>query len=623
MNEYEHRPYCFLVSAVVHLIVLFLLGLVTIVSGSYGRGPSLLCTKGDFSAGAERVESLALSPIAESPRADEEPPNRIAKPKDPSLVDASLAANRIPEAADTTPELGVLRPLPAAANPKYAARPNDGEGPPGRGTAKDGAGGGDILGPPRRALRQSGSPQDAVDGLGGDIAKALEKNDILVVWLFDASLSMQADRKMAGQRMVDVFRQLDSRTQNADFQHHECLISFGQKWAAIQPPTREWQTVAKKVQNISADNSGIENTFTCLQQAVPRYRKRWSKELLFIVWTDESGDDADRLEETIRLCRKHHARVSVVGPTAFFGRQKGYQTFQAGRRSAMLEVDKGPEVGILQTVPIPFWFYTKETTAIPSGFGPYDLVRLSQATGGSFTLYDQVAGRSRYRSEDLAAYLPDYRDAAVLQADAEASPLRWAVVQACRAVAELSDMQPPNMNPNDIYWHPPAEYQRRLAEIVSADLRRIERAKPMIDKAISILSDPEIDRKYEYERGKSRRWLANYLLAKGRLLALSIRYREYELLAASILHGGELRPTTNFAQFQPSKRLRSGEWNERRAEDVERYLTQCVEEHRGTPWADAAIRELGMPFGLEIMQTEAKQTGIIHPRGQSAPPPRL
>ena len=637
--EPEHPACCFLVSALVHLIILTILALVRIVVASSAQDPALFCVQagdpgGDDSGGIENAESLTISPIAKSARADDDKPDPDTKPKGLPVVETSLVMKSLPAPVDMSPEDHLARPPSSSLKKGDPSQSLDKNGPNGPGnTGKEGSGPGNtgkegsglkgIFGPQRGALRQSDSPKDAVDGLGGDIAKALEKDDVLVVWMFDASLSMQADRERAGREMVEIFRALEDRTDKDAFHHFESLLAYGQGSSQLVPSTRKWKNVARKVPNIPADLSGIENTFTCLQQAIPAYRKAWKKGLLFVVWTDESGNDVDQLEYTIEICRQHHVKVSVVGPTSLFGQKRGYQFLHFNQFSGYCEIDRGPETGLPESVPLPYWFCPKESNAFPSGFGPYALVRLSQATAGSFTLYDQLAERGKFRIEDLAAYVPDYRNVSALEEDAEASPLRSAVVQACKALVEVSDRDPPNMNPNFVFWYPPAEYQRRLAEIVVSDLQYVQRVQRPIEEAIRILSDPEVQKMYEYKQEKSPRWRANYLLAKGRLLALSVRYREYELLAKSMLQGNLLKPTTNRVVFQPSKQLQSGQWGEKRSAEAERCLNQCIAEHGKTPWSESASREMCRPFGLAVQEAQIPPGGRIRPSGPAAPPPRL
>ena len=312
----------------------------------------------------------------------------------------------------------------------------------------------------------------------------------------------------------------------------------------------------------------------------------------------------------------------MVGPTAVLGRRRGLQFFRLNRAySWWLEVDKGPDAAPLQLVQLPHWFDKRAANAMPSGFGPYSLVRLSEQTGGSFTIYDRLAERSRYRLEDLRAYLPDYRDAATIENEFRQSPLRRAVIEAARLTAQAGDRAPPILDFDFDYWYPPAEYQQKVAALVLADLHHVNRVRLLIERALDVLQQPETEAALKEE--ESLRWQADYLLARGRLLALSVRYREYELLATALLQGKVLAAATTRAEFQASTQLNSGDWGVKRQEEAHRFLTQCAEKHAGTPWGDLAGLEMRHPSGLRVFQRVTQPSGVAMPGPGSPTPPRL
>jgi len=473
----------------------------------------------------------------------------------------------------------------------------------------------------RGALRQSTSPEEVVSGLGGDIARRLARGNVLVVWVFDASLSMAEDRRLASQQMKRVFRELDDRTRECNYRHHESIIRFGNGFERLVPPTRHWENVVKAAGSIVDDVSGIERLFATLQVAIPHYRKEWEGQLLFVVWTDESGDDVDGLESVIELCKQHKAEVSVVGPTAVLGRRRGYQFFRWSPQYFWhLPVDRGPDSGIPQALQHPFWFTSYATNSHPSGFGPYALVRLSQATGGSFTLYDRLADRSQYRLEDLAAYQPDDRDAATLHHEAFASPFRRAIVKAAEATQASGLRGPPRTEIDCKYWLSPAEFRARLERMLREDLAYVRIAKSEAQRAYDLLRDGGVEHSLRYET--SPRWQANYLLARGRAAILLVRHREYELFVEQVFANKVLDPNTNKATLTSSHRRRSGAWGEQLLDEARKWLGRCVEEHPGTPWAALARAELNTPVGVTILQRRTILIpGPAPPPGP--PPPRL
>jgi hypothetical protein len=602
----------FLSSTLVHLVLLVCLSLLQIYSSSRGeRSMVLIPTHIDDETPLDvwELKSIEVSAGVQS-----------------FAEAASLGASAMPANADNADpqlpvklvEFGTMSIATTATN--FAGLPDIVELESTAGIRE--AGGQSVIAEGRSSLRQSASPHDAVSGLGGDIARRLETGDVLVVWMFDASLSMREDRTLAAQQMTRVFRELDERTSNQAYHHWECLVGFGQQFAQLAPPTQKWSLVTKAAANMPNDVTGVENVFTALQYAIVEHRKQWPGQLLYLIWTDESGNDVQQLEQTIELCRKHNVSVSVVGPTAVLGRPRGMQFFRLNPQYAWwLDVDKGPDAAVLQLVQLPHWFGGPQANAMPSGFGPYALVRLSQQTGGSFTLYDRVAERSRYRLEALSDYLPDYRDAATVERDARQSSLRRAVLEAAQITARAGDRGPPTLAPDFTYWYSPAEYQPKFAAVVAADLDYVRRGSPLIEDALTILSEPYSE--VELQREASPRWKANYLLARGRLLALSVRHREYEILATALLQGKVFAPATNDARIEAAQQLRSGDWGSQRRDEARRWLQRCAAEHQQTPWGDLAAMELNYPFGLNVVQRVTVPAGVAGPTPASPTPPRL
>jgi len=146
------------------------------------------------------------------------------------------------------------------------------------GIAEQAAGG--VIDEGRPSLRTSATPADAVNGLGGEIAQRLETGDLLVVWMFDASLSMRVDRRLAKEQMVQVFNELDERLAQSNYQHHHALVCFGNGVAEVAKPHRKWANVTRAMPKIPDDASGVEKVFASLALAVPKYRKEWTEEIL-------------------------------------------------------------------------------------------------------------------------------------------------------------------------------------------------------------------------------------------------------------------------------------------------------------------------------------------------------
>ena len=610
-----------LASLVVHLALLILCALFVVVSKRASSSVLVLDANGaDELLALDDVDSvLHLTSAAESPE-------REAPSADASQVAADSASlDLVPtDHTDLVMLDRGLEPFTALEKANRIEPPNPSEMNGPAGVRKAGAK--NVIVEHDAALRQANSPAEAVSGLGGQILRQLEAGDVLVVWMVDASLSMREDRKLAARQMAKIFDELDQRTRGLAYHHKHALLYFGLNSVQLVAPTEQWSRVTQAAAKIPDDASGVENVMTALQRAIPEHRRYWSGALHYVIWTDESGNDAGTVAETIDICKQHQVTVSVVGPTAVMGRFQGTQFFRHDKKHAWwLTVDKGPDAFPLQVVQLPHWFEPRVAHAMPSGFGPFGLVRLSQQTGGSFTNYDRLAERSQFHPERLQTYLPDYGAPETVARDLRENPFRRAVLDAVVVTSRTEISRAPIMRPETRLWFPAEQYQAMFTAIVADDLAHAQRAATMIEEALKILAAPELEEQLKYET--SPRWRANYQLARGRLAALSVRYKEYDILATAILKGGVLEATTTAANFEFTARLRSGERGAARRDEAQKWLRLCAREHPQTPWAELANLELRAPFGLELRQRTTRPATILVPGvggGGGAPaPPRL
>ncbi|MEZ6076055.1 MAG: hypothetical protein R3C56_10395 [Pirellulaceae bacterium] len=100
---------------------------------------------------------------------------------------------------------------------------------------------------------------------------------------------------------------------------------------------------------------------------------------MFIVVTDERGDDANGLDATIKECRKYAIPVYVIGVPAPFGRDIAYVKYvdpdpKFDQSPQWAEVDQGPESVLPERVRLGFRDDYANEPVIDSGFGPYALV---------------------------------------------------------------------------------------------------------------------------------------------------------------------------------------------------------------------------------------------------------
>jgi hypothetical protein len=467
--------------------------------------------------------------------------------------------------------------------------------------------------------------ESALDRISWEIASHLQERKVLVVWLLDASGSLQEQRNAIAKRLRRVYGELGALAQAGELipRTEKGLLSgvamFGEKITFLtQVPTDDVDKVIQAVQSGPIDNSGVENTFFAVEQVV----KKWSsyraqgRSILVMTITDEAGDDfSQHLETSIHACNRIGAKVYCVGPAAIFGKRQAFVPYTApeDNKEYKLPVDMGPETPMMEYVQLPFWFDGPQFDNLSAGIGPYALSRLVKETGGVYFLSNMTTTSALsplgvFSVEAMRPFEPDYRFGKLddYQRDLNKHPLRRAVVQAAQISLSRKAQGTPDLDlrvtPNN-YLQTLGDSQRSAAEttlMVDLILQPFAAAGKLED---------------EYQKEPSARWKAAYNLTYGRLLALKVRAYEYNYACAQLkqLGTGDVATKSNHWIFRPDAQLGSGATMKKLANESERLLKRCVNEAPGTPWALLASRELQYPLGIQVVQR------FIPP----APPPQM
>ena len=145
-----------------------------------------------------------------------------------------------------------------------------------------------------------GGVEGAVDRIAVEILRRLERGRTLVVWAFDASGSLQAERQRLSKHIETVYthiRQLDENHLSADKGLLTLVIAFGQDRKAMTPkPTAELSEILEAIGDVPLDETGVESTFTTVAEIIRhwgRYKDAAGQtyQPMIIVVTDEVGDD--------------------------------------------------------------------------------------------------------------------------------------------------------------------------------------------------------------------------------------------------------------------------------------------------------------------------------------------
>ena len=120
-----------------------------------------------------------------------------------------------------------------------------------------------------------GGVEGAVDRIAVEILRRLEQGRTLVIWAFDASGSLQAERQRLSKHIETIYThigQLDENHLAADKGLLTLVVAFGQDRKAMTPkPTAELSEILEAIGEVPTDETGIESTFTTVSEIINRW----------------------------------------------------------------------------------------------------------------------------------------------------------------------------------------------------------------------------------------------------------------------------------------------------------------------------------------------------------------
>lgn len=461
----------------------------------------------------------------------------------------------------------------------------------------------------------------AVDQLTEQIAASLEERRTLVVWILDQSLSMQAQRQAIVDRLDRIYKELgiqpaadgESGQRRANAPLLTSVMAFGKDVTfRTESPTDDAEEVKKSILGIENDESGKEQVFTAVGMAAKKFETFRThaplRNVMLIIFTDEVGDDENRMEEALALCRRHAMPVYVVGTPAPFGRREIEVAYvhpdpKFDQSVQMIPVRQGPESLYPEEVQLAFAGHRhEELQRLDSGFGPFALTRLCYETGGMYIAIHPNRVREGKRAGATAAmsarleyffdpaimrnYQPEYVSIKEYEQKLQKNKARAALV-----TAATKSMVDPMENPRLEF--PKADegsFKRSLDEAQ----KQAAKIGPKLDVLYQILKEGEKDRPKLIEP----RWQAGYDLALGRLLAIKVRTEAYNAMLAKAKGGLKFeKPESDTFVLQPADEITVGSALEKMAKQARELLTRVKQQHAGTPWGLLAAAELEEPIG--------------------------
>ncbi len=457
--------------------------------------------------------------------------------------------------------------------------------------------------------------EGALDRITWEISKHLQEKRVLLVWLIDASGSLNKQRDAVAKRLKRIYSELNALEKQEQFAKQDRpiltgVVSFGQHTNFLTPdPTDSFTEIVDAVTNAPNDPSGVENVFGAVTQVMDRwhkYRIDHGRRILIVTVTDEAGDDHGvPLDLAIAKCRRYGAVAYVLGPASPFGKRRGYVPYVApeDRKTYQLPVDLGPESVVVENVDIPFWYDGPQYENLSSGFGPYAMSRLVKETGGVYftTQMTTMAGLATVGTYDphlMKAYEPDYGYGSPQDFlnDMAKHPLRAAVF----AMAQYSQTTSlkANSTPQMSFRLQPNNFRAVLSEA--------QKSAAVSGLAIdSILAQMPPNAEKAYDSESSLRWRLAFSLNYGRLLAQKIRSLEYNTALATLkgsLAEADISSSVNQLIFRPDREVNYAVNLKKPARIAQEHLERVISEAPGTPWAVLASRELRDGFGIQVIK---------------------
>lgn len=481
-------------------------------------------------------------------------------------------------------------------------------------------GSGQVTGEVGRVVEGYGA---ALGQMTQEILRLMRESKVHVVWLFDESDSMKDDQKEIRERFYKVYEELglvqrqDAKLKVSDEILLSTVMSFGKGVNEhTKKPTSNADEIKAAIDKIQVDESGLENTCAAINEAVSRYQAgaiRQKRKLVVIVVSDESGDDGEKVEETIHRCKSSDTPVYVLGHYSVFGYPYAHVRYIDPKFGLhhWLRINRGPETPFPEC--LQFDGLHGRWDVFSAGFGPYEQVRIAKQTGGIFFMLpgkeDNLVGAGsledrKFELLDMKEYLPDLSARMEYAKNRDSSKFRdiqW------RVIATLNPHTDKELNMQEHqYSLDPAQFA--VQGKVTFD--RALRAMGLLNEAVKLLDSVKKLR----DKEPSERWRANYDLMHAQCLAYRVRL--FQLLLALDDHQ-KRKPTVKDPKNNFWDIRRVHELLEPDKEQIRQTRTDMAElkqqldtaksefqsviaNHPRTPWARRAQWELQHGFAMKF-----------------------
>ncbi|MFO0954876.1 MAG: vWA domain-containing protein [Isosphaeraceae bacterium] len=460
------------------------------------------------------------------------------------------------------------------------------------------SGGGGITGD---IFDTKGGAEEALDQIAREILRHLAKSKLTVVWLFDESGSMKDDQRTIRAKFDRVATELkvnlaDNKKAAGALNH--LIVGFGEGLHFLmKKPTLNIDEIGAAIDKIPVDETGTENTMKALATVANECAGWINKErkVMMVLVTDESGDDGGYLEEAYQSVVGRGITLYVIGRQSLFGYDRMHLKYvdPVTKDVYWPAIRRGPETADIELLQWDGLHGRNEEQ--PSGFAPYELARLTKASGGIyFQLPTEEGQRARQRERaysmvEMKEYMPDYVNRMAYVAAREKSPFRTRLRQIIERTKDYGYPTHFPIAPNEMVpkaMEAGGKAAERLEDLLAIE-KELEQIRPLRD------------------REPSKRWQAHYDLIRAQIVVYQIKSYEYRACLEEMVKNLPMpsRPpgpgeVIEWDLVHSKQRKAAKDQTEKKYRQAESLLNEVIAMHPKTPWADLAQDELNRGFGV-------------------------
>ncbi|MHB0959964.1 MAG: vWA domain-containing protein [Pirellulaceae bacterium] len=464
------------------------------------------------------------------------------------------------------------------------------------------------------------SPSDAIQRVLNVLRDSVAFAPTTVVWLVDISRSaMSWGSEIHNDIRCFYEDEVPALCAGRSDQLQTGIMTISETVAVHVKRTADSREVMAAFDGLRIASSGREITFETVRQALAEYlpqRIREHREVMFVIISDEAGDDWREVDQLIEQPRKYALPIYVVGVPAPLGRtaalDPGIESSPeatdsptlADRPALWQPILQGPESREPEMIQLELEEVHSSLELLDSGFGPFALEWLCRATGGAYFAVRVPStatgvGRARrqqwptvdagiFDTQRMRSYAPDGVDAASYQ--------DWLQNNAaCRALHDAARL-PRAAVLRDAEFR----FEKRDEADLKSRLDRAQQAAAKVAPAVNQLYEI-LGRGAEDAATLTRpRWKAGYDLALGRSAAAKARIDGYNAMLAALKRGRTFtRPDSRFWVLERAPTTLENSSLQNLINRAQSHLQRVLDEHHGTPWAKIAQYELETPMGWQ------------------------